>query len=316
MLKTMTGLIILIGVIVLSSIFLISFAHETKGDNAMNYKPLSCEEEDVILHKGTERAFSGKYVDYHADGAYRCRRCGAPLFSSAAKFDSRSGWPSFDEALPGAVKEIPDADGIRTEIVCAHCGAHLGHVFYGEGFTKKNTRHCVNSISMDFESAKAEVAAAYFAGGCFWGVEYYFQQQTGVLSAESGYMGGHMNSPSYEDVKTGRTGHAEAVRVAYDPGRVTYEALAKLFFEIHDPAQVNRQGPDMGTQYRSVVFYADEEQKRVAEKLIGQLKEKGLRAVTQVVPAGTFWKAEEYHQDYYFKTGGTPYCHIRIKRFD
>lgn len=117
----------------------------------MNLKQLSQEEARVIIHKGTEYPFSGKYNDHKEDGIYKCKQCGTPLFKSDSKFNSRSGWPSFDDALPNVVKEIPDIDGKRTEIVCAVCGGHLGHVFKGEGFTDKDTRHCVNSISLDFE---------------------------------------------------------------------------------------------------------------------------------------------------------------------
>ena len=119
-------------------------------DKPMTLNKLTPEEEQVILYKGTEAPFSGKYYDYNEDGTYTCKRCGAPLFKSDDKFDAGCGWPSFDDAIPGAVKRIPDADGVRTEIICANCGAHLGHVFMGEGFTDKNTRFCVNSISMNF----------------------------------------------------------------------------------------------------------------------------------------------------------------------
>ena len=156
---------------------------------------------------------------------------------------------------------------------------------------------------------------AIFAGGCFWGVEYHLKKLKGVLSVKSGYTGGVIDNPSYKQVCSGKTGHAEAVEVEFDAALVSYEALAKLFFEIHDPTQRNRQGPDIGTQYRSAIFYADEEQKRVAEKLIDELKSKGYQVVTSVEKAGIFWYAEEYHQDYYQKTGHQPYCHIYQKRF-
>lgn len=287
-------------------------------ESGMSFNKLTPEEERVIVHKGTEAPFSGKYYQNKEKGSYLCRRCDAPLFYSTHKFDSGCGWPSFDDAIAGAVKEIPDADGRRTEIVCAKCGAHLGHVFLHEGLTPKNVRHCVNSVSLQFQpEAKLETKTekAIFAGGCFWGVEYHFGKVKGVLSAKSGYIGGLTDHPTYKEVCSGKTGHAEAVEIAFDPALVSYETLAKLFFEIHDPGQVNRQGPDIGTQYRSAVFYADEEQKRVAEKLIAELKTKGYNVVTTVEKAGTFWEAEGYHQDYYEKNGHQPYCHVYQKRF-
>ena len=156
---------------------------------------------------------------------------------------------------------------------------------------------------------------AIFAGGCFWGVEHLMQQQEGVISVEAGYIGGSTDNPTYADVCSHRTGHAEAVRVIYDPSVVSYEELAKLFFEIHDPTQENRQGPDIGEQYRSEIFYTTEDQKDTAEHLIEILKNKGYKVVTKVTPAGKFWPAEAYHQDYYERTGSQPYCHARVKRF-
>jgi peptide methionine sulfoxide reductase msrA/msrB len=281
-------------------------------------KPLTPEEARIIEGCGTEPAFSGAYWDHHEDGTYRCRRCAAPLFASDAKFDSGSGWPSFDSALPGAVREVPDPDGRRTEIVCAACGGHLGHRFDGEGFTPKGVRHCVNSASLSFEPAAAPAPAreeAFFAGGCFWGVEYWFEREPGVLAAESGYMGGRVADPGYRQVCDGDTGHAETVRVTFDPAKTTYEKLARLFFEIHDPTQVDGQGPDLGDQYRSAVFVAGEAQRRVVDRLISELRGRGLAVVTRVEPAGRFWPAEAYHQDYYARKGTEPYCHVRVRRF-
>jgi peptide methionine sulfoxide reductase msrA/msrB len=156
---------------------------------------------------------------------------------------------------------------------------------------------------------------AILASGCFWGTEYYLKKPEGVKSTTVGYTGGHIGNPSYEQVCTGRTGHAEAVKVVFDPSRVSYEKLLKLYFETHDFTQVNRQGPDIGEQYRSVVFYTNDAQKATAEKLIKILNKKGYKVATTIEKAGTFYEAEKYHQDYYHKTGGTPYCHIKREVF-
>ncbi len=287
------------------------------SQEATMYRKLTPEEERVIVHKGTEAPFTGQYNSFHEKGTYVCKRCGAPLYRSGDKFDSECGWPSFDEAIPGAVKRVPDADGERTEALCANCGAHLGHVFAGEKLTPKDTRYCVNSVSMSFipEAVSSGTQQAIFAGGCFWGMEYQFQKVPGVLSTKVGYTGGTKPNPTYEEVCSGRTGHAEALEVTFDPKVTSYEALARRFFEIHDPTEMDRQGPDVGKQYRSVVFYRDEDQKKTAEKLIDILKKKGYAVVTQVVPAGEFYPAEDYHQKYYEKGGGEPYCHLYTKRF-
>ena len=286
-------------------------------ENMMTYNKLTPEEEKVIIHKGAEMPFSGKYYNSTEKGTYTCKRCNAPLYRSEDKFNSSCGWPSFDSEIPGAVKRVTDADGVRTEITCAACGAHLGHVFTGEGFTEKNVRHCVNSISMNFIPAQQETktGTAYFAGGCFWGMEHFFRAAEGVISTSVGYMGGHTKNPTYKTVCSGTTGHAETIEVVFDTSQTTYETLAKLFFEIHDPTQVNRQGPDIGSQYRSAVFYLDDNQKRIAEDLVRKLENKGYRVTTAVSQAGPFWPAEDYHQDYYEKTGGEPYCHGFVKRF-
>lgn len=277
------------------------------------WNSLTPEESAVIEQCGTERPFSGKFVNHKANGTYTCRKCGAPLFSSDTKFDSGSGWPAFDGTLTNSVRELPDPDGRRTEIRCARCDGHLGHVFRGERMTRQNTRHCVNSVSMDFVSKSLE--EAYFAGGCFWGVEYLLEKMDGVHDVVSGYMGGTVSNPAYRAVITGKTGHAEAVRVYYDPSKISYRQLAKMFFEIHDPTQVDRQGPDIGNQYRSAVFVTTPKQRTIVEELIQTLKKKGLKVVTTIHSAQAFWPAERYHQDYYVRTGKEPYCHGYVKRF-
>ena len=281
-----------------------------------NSNKLSPEEERVIIHKGTEAPFSGKYNDFFDKGTYQCKQCNAPLYSSNDKFESSCGWPSFDDEIKGAVKRVRDADGSRTEILCANCGGHLGHVFEGEGLTDKNIRHCVNSVTMLFVPDKeSELAKAYFAGGCFWGVEHLFEQKEGVVSAVSGYMGGTVDNPTYGEVLQKNTGHLEAVEVTYNPSKVNYEDLAQHFFEIHDPTQVDGQGPDIGEQYLSAIFSSDENEKNIAHKLIEILNGKGYKIATKVLPSTPFWKAEEYHQNYYDKNKQKPYCHVYEKKF-
>jgi len=156
---------------------------------------------------------------------------------------------------------------------------------------------------------------AYYAGGCFWGVEHLFQSKSGVLSAVSGYMGGPVNNPTYQEVCTGMTGHLEVVEITYDPEQASFEELTKFFFEIHDPTQANGQGPDIGPQYLSAVFFNSEEEKDTITALVDQLKENGYDVVTKLLPVETFWKAEDYHQDYYVKKNQQPYCHVYQKKF-
>jgi peptide methionine sulfoxide reductase msrA/msrB len=284
----------------------------------LKFNDLTKAESNVINEKGTEMPFTGKYDKFKEKGTYICRKCGAALYSSSDKFDSGCGWPSFDDEIKGAVKRIPDPDGMRTEIECTNCGAHLGHVFVGEHLTSKDQRHCVNSVSIEFVPAKLEqgrYGTAIFAGGCFWGVEYFLQKEPGVISVTSGYTGGTVKNPTYQQVCTGNTGHAEAVKIVYDPQKTSYEKLLKLFLEIHDPTQEGGQGPDIGDQYRSEIFYLNEDQKTTAENDLNILKSKGYDIATSVTKASEFYPAEAYHQDYYFKNGKTPYCHVYTKRF-
>jgi peptide methionine sulfoxide reductase msrA/msrB len=300
----MKAIIILLVVVMFSTI---------QGKEKMEFNKLTAEEERVIVDKGTERPFTGKFNKHYENGTYTCKRCDAVLYESSTKFDSGCGWPSFDDEVDGAVKHVPDADGMRTEIICTNCDAHLGHVFKGEKFTEKNTRHCVNSISLNFVPVQAE---AIFAGGCFWGVEALFSKLDGVSEVVSGYIGGKTENPNYLEVCNGTGGHAEAVRIFYNPEVISYEELAKHFFEIHDFTQVNRQGPDIGEQYRTAIFYKNEEEKETANKIIKLLFGMGYDVATTVEQADKFWEAEDYHQDYYARTSKTPYCHIHKKIFE
>ena len=272
---------------------------------------------EIICEKKTEYPHTGQYIDAIAEGSYLCRRCGLALFRANSQFTSSCGWPSFDANIADNVKFIQDADGHRMEILCDRCLGHLGHVFQGEGYTSNNTRYCVNSASLDFvpDSDVSDTQELIVAGGCFWGVDYYLRRIPGVLNVEVGYCGGIMQHPTYEDVCTGKTGHYEAVRVLFDSDKTDDHTVLKRFFEIHDPTQTQGQGPDKGTQYQSAVFYHTKDQHNVAASLIEQLENKGYHVATSLLPAGIFWPAEAYHQDYYTKHTKIPYCHQPVDRF-
>lgn len=263
-------------------------------------KSLAPDVLDIIRQKATERPHTGVYDRLYQQGSYLCRGCGAALFRSHSKFNSSCGWPSFDAALATAVSEVADNDGIRMEIICTRCAAHLGHVFTGEGLTLKNRRYCVNSNSLDFVESTdiVDTEEAILAGGCFWGVEHKLRKLPGVLLTEVGYTGGNTLHPSYYAVCAGNTGHVEAVRVVYSPLALDYESLLNHFFQIHNPSQADGQGPDRGTQYLSAIFYYDNTQQQIAKKVMTRLQEHSVIA-TKLLPVSTFWVAEVEHQHYY-----------------
>lgn len=270
---------------------------------------------NVICNKATERPTHSNIAA--SEGSYLCRRCGLALFRGNSQFSASCGWPSFDDNIVSTISEVPDNDGVRTEICCMRCDGHLGHVFTGEYFTPKNKRFCVNACAIDFvaDSAVVDTNEAILAGGCFWGVEYYMKQLPGVLMVESGYSGGRIDNPSYQQICDGNSGHMEVVRVIFDVAKTTYRDVLKQFFETHDPTQQNGQGPDIGEQYQSAVFYHNDEQRAIADALIMELASYGYQVVTSVRAADIFWPAEDYHQNYYAKHHKTPYCHRFVKRF-
>lgn len=274
-------------------------------------------QKSIIFNKATEVPFSGEYTETEIEGSYLCRNCGRALFRATNKFQSSCGWPSFDAEIEGSVEQIPDADAQRTEIICSNCLGHLGHVFHGEQYTTLNTRHCVNSAALDFvaDTNVFETEEVILAAGCFWGVEYYLQRLDGVILTQVGYCGGQLKNPNYKEVCSQTTGHLEVVRVVFDRKKIDLETVLKRFFEIHDPEQTDGQGPDLGKQYLSAVFYYSNEQKHIAEQVINLLSAKGYKIATQIRPMEVFWIAEDYHHDYYNHKGSLPYCHGYTKRF-
>lgn len=275
-------------------------------------------QQSILLNKGTDRPFTHQLQNPQTYGTFLCRLCGIALFRSLHQFASSCGWPSFDNEIINRIGRKPDADGMRTEIVCKRCNGHLGHVFIGENYTSQNLRHCVNQTSLDFtaNSLVEDSGEIIVAGGCFWGIQHLLNQQHSVLITEVGYIGGSELEPNYDSVCSGKTGHYEAVRIVFDETQQSLEEILKLFFEIHDPFQFDGQGVDKGSQYKSAIFYYSQQQKQTAEKLCHTLEQSfNKKVATTLLAVSTFWAAEQYHQHYFNKHPQNQLCHRRTKRF-
>jgi len=301
-------------------------------------RKLSSEQFDVTQKCGTEPPFRNAYWDNHKQGLYVDVVSGEPLFSSLDKFDSGTGWPSFTQPVKGTEivqKKDSELGMVRTEVRSKTADSHLGHVFDDGPRDKGGLRFCINSAALKFIPLEEMDQAGYgqylepfvtaglikapthetaiLAGGCFWGMEEIIRKIPGVIKTTVGYSGGTTADPTYEDVCTGTTGHAESIEVQFDSSRLSYETLLDYFFRMHDPTTLNRQHNDVGTQYRSAIFYTSEAQKKTAESVKASWDKSGKfnrPITTEITVAGKFYSAEEYHQNYLVKHPGGYTCHV------
>lgn len=265
------------------------------------WKSILTEEQFYVTrNKGTERAHSSDLCTLFEPGIYACVCCDTLLFDASEKFDSGTGWPSFTQPIKeNAIAYHKDmSHGMyRIETTCNTCDAHLGHVFQ-DGPMPSGLRYCMNAVAL--KKTESKLQKATFGGGCFWCTEAIFQNLKGVTNVASGYSGGKLANPTYREVCAGVTGHAEVIEFTYNPEEISYDDLVRIHLTTHDPTTLNQQGADVGTQYRSVVFYRNEEEKNSAMRIISELQNTfDNEIVTELAPFEHFYEAEDYHQNYY-----------------
>ena len=274
---------------------------------------LSPEVYQVTRLKGTERAYSSEMCSWFEPGLYACACCGTLLFDGREKFESGTGWPSFSQPIKenAVAYERDNAYGMRRiEALCNTCKAHLGHVF-PDGPAPSGLRYCMNALSL--EKIKTTFEKVVFGGGCFWCTEAIFQELEGVETVESGYSGGGIANPTYREVCSGRTGHAEVVQVTFNPAALSYEDLLRIHLSTHNPTTLNRQGADVGTQYRSIIFVSNEQQRTSAEKILAEMQEVYAQLiVTEIKNLEAFYRAAPEHQNFYRNNPEEGYCQAII----
>jgi peptide methionine sulfoxide reductase msrA/msrB len=284
------------------------------------HKLLTPEEFRVTRLKGTERAHSSEMCSLFEPGKYACICCGTLLFDANEKFESGTGWPSFTQPVAeNAIAYHKDISHgmVRVETICNTCDAHLGHVF-PDGPQPGGLRYCMNAVAL--KKVESSEKKATFGGGCFWCTEAVFTQLRGVKKVESGYSGGKIANPTYREVCSGLTGHAEVIEVTYNPEEISYADLLRIHLSTHNPTTLNRQGADVGTQYRSVIFFRNKEEKEIAGEIISEIQTVyDEPVITEITLLDYFYKAEDYHQDYYANNPQEGYCQAvidpKLKKF-